>query len=809
MKKFGRNFIKDFDLFAKPFSFFVGNKKSKSTLIGGFLSLMIIGVSIYYFYYLMDLYFSNKIEPKITENFKIESNLSSIHIQESFFIIEMLINGQPLKQYEQQVNKVYLNYSINYEQYYANGTSQITSLPISQCTDSNFTGYLCIDQSAFQQSLDIYNNPVAQVSSDYAININPCDNSTIPNCATYDEIYELIFQPQNYFQIFTKIKQYNTNTRQFEDGYKSEYFYFDPYMVTYTRMDLVIATTTLTQGIVFQTTTKNDNIYNYQRLDTYFTKQGIQQRMAISGLAYIVYELNQVHNYFQIQEPMVTELLAQFMSIFNTLLIIGFLARLLAESHIVEDMNNILLKEYYKRTALRLVQRQQLKKAFQAIEKAEPSAQAQIIQSFNSMSKVQVLKEPSPEQQKSKLFVEINKEISDTNFSEQLSKYFNLGIKDRIKHFICSIFARNHKVDEKKDPNSDSILYANLLKQSLKRINIFEVYKDLIKIKMAIKLIMTKEQYAAMQFCGSDMCSEDQEIKVDQNKEQTKIQENENIGQRKISINNINLSQKNFNCVLSPDIRQSKKILSAFSKEKNNENSSQTIQKNKMTKFSLNSNQSLHQNCQSQNQVGKQFFSKQNQNRSKNFSDSEIILFSRRDQQTIASKNQVLDSINNLPFILPTSPKKQTSNYQERDNIQNLKCQGDQNVINNDNLSSNTSLEEQQKTKEIFQQNEIQNLKSHLVEMDKIESDLKEQEKYLNQFLIKMKNQNQNTINPVDQHIFQSLLINDQQQNKIFNFSNLQNVNLEKNLSIDFQPRLSKLLIDFQKNQNKTRSQII
>lgn len=40
------------------------------------------------------------------------------------------------------------------------------------------------------------------------------------------------------------------------------------------------------------------------------------------------------------------------MSIFNSLLTIGIIARMLAQTHIVEDMNNILLKEYYKKTAL-------------------------------------------------------------------------------------------------------------------------------------------------------------------------------------------------------------------------------------------------------------------------------------------------------------------------------------------------------------------------------------------------------------------------------------------------------------------------
>jgi len=50
------------------------------------------------------------------------------------------------------------------------------------------------------------------------------------------------------------------------------------------------------------------------------------------------------------------------MSIFNSLLTIGILARLLAESHIVEDMNCILLKEYYKKTALKLVDKREKRK---------------------------------------------------------------------------------------------------------------------------------------------------------------------------------------------------------------------------------------------------------------------------------------------------------------------------------------------------------------------------------------------------------------------------------------------------------------
>lgn len=51
---------------------------------------------------------------------------------------------------------------------------------------------------------------------------------------------------------------------------------------------------------------------------------------------------------------MITETFAQFMSIFNFLLTLGTLAKILSENKIIDEMNNILLKKYYKRTAAHL-----------------------------------------------------------------------------------------------------------------------------------------------------------------------------------------------------------------------------------------------------------------------------------------------------------------------------------------------------------------------------------------------------------------------------------------------------------------------
>jgi len=83
--------VKDLDLFSKPFVFFVGDKKNKSTFIGGALSLSIILISIVYFYYLINMYLTDKVEPKINSSISIENDRIEIEIDESFFIFEMLI----------------------------------------------------------------------------------------------------------------------------------------------------------------------------------------------------------------------------------------------------------------------------------------------------------------------------------------------------------------------------------------------------------------------------------------------------------------------------------------------------------------------------------------------------------------------------------------------------------------------------------------------------------------------------------------------------------------------------------------------
>lgn len=95
------SFLKQADLFSRPFQFSIGERSTnKRTVFGGGLSLSIIGVSIVYLSYLLDMYFSNKYLPKVTKELILASEDNSQSMSESLFKFKMIMSGKPLQVFE-------------------------------------------------------------------------------------------------------------------------------------------------------------------------------------------------------------------------------------------------------------------------------------------------------------------------------------------------------------------------------------------------------------------------------------------------------------------------------------------------------------------------------------------------------------------------------------------------------------------------------------------------------------------------------------------------------------------------------------
>lgn len=98
---------------------------------------------------------------------------------------------------------------------------------------------------------------------------------------------------------------------------------------------------------------------------------------------------------------MITEVFAQFTSIFNSLLTIGIIARLVADNHIVDEINNVLLKSYYKKTAVKLL-RNNSKKILENNKKTKQKGSLDITSA-----------------ERSKKIKNLQDQINEANFSEE------------------------------------------------------------------------------------------------------------------------------------------------------------------------------------------------------------------------------------------------------------------------------------------------------------------------------------------------------------------------------------------------------
>jgi len=82
-------------------------------------------------------------------------------------------------------------------------------------------------------------NALTNMSSEFTLYVDFCNNLINSNCALEQETIDFIMSPLNYFQVYTKIRQYSSDKRRFEEGYKLEYFRFDTKLVIYSRISLI------------------------------------------------------------------------------------------------------------------------------------------------------------------------------------------------------------------------------------------------------------------------------------------------------------------------------------------------------------------------------------------------------------------------------------------------------------------------------------------------------------------------------------------------------------------------------------------
>ncbi|KAL4453727.1 hypothetical protein ABPG74_009623 [Tetrahymena malaccensis] len=509
--------IKQLDLFSIPFMFNIFNNENKrKTIFGGTVSLIVICISVVYFGYLCYLYFQNQINPAISQISQYYDQNYSIQLQNNIIAFQILLpSGKTIHQLEKETGLVYINVL---PFYIVQGQKKML-LSFIQCQDSSMSNFYCLDFSSVsnsQSQLEFNFDKDTQAKYKIELQFILCSNQFLrPNqkCATYQQIRQEVIRIDTKAMMIIQTQKYNPSSKSFEVNKKSEAFGFSEGTTIYTEVKLQKSSTTIEQGFVLSYKNTSEYLSDYSIFLQFLPSNYVKSEINLDLIGSVNIFLSDVGINQQVQFPPFTSLLAQFSSVFNVLVIIGIICQFWAQNELVQDFVEVQLKSYFKHTAFHFVQQKNAQKA----KIKDGTLVKHLTQIYN--------------------------QIQDIQYKQYVDKYTNLGLLNRIKLLIFSRF--NQKI--KKQDNEEIKIFKALFSETQKQMSILELQKELMQIKIILKLLISPEQYAAIKLCGYSIYTENnndekivklQEPQIDFDKQQ---EQQEQI----LSITNVNYDNMN------------------------------------------------------------------------------------------------------------------------------------------------------------------------------------------------------------------------------------------------------------------------
>ncbi|KAL4476570.1 hypothetical protein ABPG74_010303 [Tetrahymena malaccensis] len=490
-----RDLIIYLDIFGSPFQFEmgVGNQK-RQTVFGGILSIFLILAALAYFGYLNYLYGTDELTPKITFTQSRLQDRSVIPFDETLLWFDV-INVETstfLIDYQKTSGNTYISYNAKLQQsdlktgkklpdidipidFCQNVTNDPDISPRAQCLNLK---NLQKDQAQFQNFNGAGFNTVIVLQMRSLCNLNSADP-----CATDDNIINYdyyLYGELASFSINFKQKQFDYKKRKAMDKVTTLGWDFDPTLITSSTVTLTTALTSVKDGFLIQKNTDYLYLVDANNQDSFKVK-GSSSKSDPLLVANFYIQLSQDQNQQTIQYAQYPEILAQFGSILNVLLIIGIIGVIVAKVDIQQYFIDQKLKEYYRKTAYKILKED---------KENNNTNQKQSSSGSNNESKVnknEILK--------------IIKEIDSKDMNEEITKKFKISTFEKIFRIL--------KADQKEDyhnrKRSNKDLYETLFFEANKCSDIFELQSQLMQMKKVLALLLTPDQYAAIKCCGSSI----------------------------------------------------------------------------------------------------------------------------------------------------------------------------------------------------------------------------------------------------------------------------------------------------------------
>ncbi|KAL4469834.1 hypothetical protein ABPG72_013577 [Tetrahymena utriculariae] len=297
--------------------------------------------------------------------------------------------------------------------------------------------------------------------------------------------YQYLYGETASFFFSFKQKQFDKKKQQSMDKITTFEWDFDSTLITSSSITLMTAYTSVKDGFIVQKETNHLYLVDADNQDS-FKAKGYSSRSDPLIVANFYIKLSQEQQQETIQYVQYPEILAQFDSIVNVLLIIGIIGVFVAKADIQQYFIDQKLKEYYRKTAYKI-----LKDDIQSVHTNPKSFR----NTTNSVSKVN----------KDEIF-KIIKEIDNKDMNQEITQKFKISTLE--KNF--RILRAEQKEDYQKKKRSNKDLYENLFFEANKCSDIFELQSQLMQMKKK-----ERNKYEKVNKKQSDEIENGEKIKIE------------------------------------------------------------------------------------------------------------------------------------------------------------------------------------------------------------------------------------------------------------------------------------------------------
>ncbi|KAL4476513.1 hypothetical protein ABPG74_010246 [Tetrahymena malaccensis] len=523
----GKDILSNFDKFASTY------QAPKKTKKGAVVSLLIHAISFGYFGFLAYQYGSNQIEPSVAYLQTMNFNKHTFNLTQNLFAFQYFSGTDgSLDAIQQANNLVYLLFEVHY---YDHKTSQKINIPLKYCqsNDPNLAIYYCPDFSQVKNS----NGDILQLitmrqpQTELVLTAKRCTG--LPNCAQSTDIDTLLSQ-FSYFDIILFANQYNHVSNQYETIYNQETYYLDTQLGIISKIKIINGITNVYSGVFASTQTKSfSGAYDFKRLDQYNSNQLLVLENNQNSLLYLGFDLDPFSVKLDIQYSTLMALVPVAISLGE----IGFsvLKAILpnfSKNALTKDLMTANLKGSFAKTAQQL-----LSKHLNLEEKQEKEEKEEKDEKKNKKKGKQKEGDKNQEDDDEKGNIKDKEKGNEQKtitspeelikqaeqYQDQAKNIYSLVTKSVggdwdsiVALFKMIVPCLKKKVTGEAKKQQEKI--QALQKKSSPEQDLNSSVEDILFLKKAIRLLLTKEQYAAVHFCGADCQDDEKDEKQDSKK---------------------------------------------------------------------------------------------------------------------------------------------------------------------------------------------------------------------------------------------------------------------------------------------------